>query len=50
LGCDEQQTAQELAATSCHTLGIPPHTWYRSQDGRPIELVPEGKPLRQLVG
>jgi hypothetical protein len=47
---DNPVTPQDLAATIYHTLGIPLHTWYRSQDGRPIELVPEGKPIRQLVG
>jgi hypothetical protein len=47
---DSPVTPQDLAATIYHTLGVPLHTWYRSQDGRPIELVPEGKPIRQLVG
>jgi arylsulfatase A-like enzyme len=47
---DSPVTPQDLAATIYHTLGIPLHTWYRAQDGRPIELVPEGKPIRQLVG
>jgi hypothetical protein len=47
---DSPVTPQDLAATIYHTLGIPLHTWYRAQDGRPIELVPEGKPVRQLVG
>ncbi len=47
---DSPVTPQDLAATIYHALGVPLHTWYRSQDGRPIELVPEGKPIRQLVG
>ncbi len=47
---DSPVTPQDLAATIYHSLGIPLNTWYRSQDGRPIELVPEGKPVRQLVG
>lgn len=47
---DSPATPQDFAATIYHTLGIPLHTWYKSQDGRPIELVPEGKPIRQLVG
>ena len=47
---DNPVTPQDLAATIYHALGIPLHTWYRSQDGRPVELVPEGKPIRQLVG
>src|SRR5262249_17122427 len=41
---------EDLAATVYQALGIPLHTWYRSQDGRPVELVPTGKPVRQLVG
>ncbi len=47
---DSPVTPQDLAATIYHALGIPLHTWYRSQDGRPVELVPEGKPIAQLVG
>jgi hypothetical protein len=46
---DNPVSPQDLAATIYHALGIPLHTWYRSQDGRPIELVPEGKPVRQLI-
>ena len=40
----------DLAATIYTTLGINLHTWYKAQDGRPIELCPEGKPVRDLVG
>jgi uncharacterized protein (DUF1501 family) len=40
---------QDLAATIYHALGIPLNTWYRAQDGRPIELVPTGRPMRQLI-
>jgi uncharacterized protein (DUF1501 family) len=47
---DSPVTPQDLAATIYHTLGIPLHTWYRTQDGRPVELVPEGKSVKQLVG
>jgi Protein of unknown function (DUF1501) len=47
---DSPVTPQDLAATIYYTLGIPLDTWYRSQDGRPIQLIPEGKPVRQLVG
>jgi hypothetical protein len=25
------------------------HTWYKAQDGRPIELCPEGKPIKQIL-
>jgi len=41
---------QDLAATIYHTLGVNLHTWYKAQDGRPIELIPHGKPVRDLVG
>jgi arylsulfatase A-like enzyme len=47
---DAPVTPQDLAATVYHALGIPLHTWYRTLDGRPVELVPEGKPVKQLVG
>jgi uncharacterized protein (DUF1501 family) len=46
---DSPVRPQDLAATIYQALGIPLHTWYRSQDGRPIELVPTGRPIRQLV-
>ncbi|MFO0967025.1 MAG: DUF1501 domain-containing protein [Gemmataceae bacterium] len=47
---DSPVRPQDIAATIYHTLGIPLNTWYRAQDGRPIELVPTGRPVRQLVG
>lgn len=47
---DSPVRPQDIAATIYHTLGVPLHTWYRAQDGRPIELVPTGQPVRQLVG
>jgi uncharacterized protein (DUF1501 family) len=47
---DSPVTPQDVAATIYHALGVPLHTWYKTQDGRPVELVPEGKPVRQLVG
>jgi hypothetical protein len=47
---DSPVTPQDLAATIYHALGVPLNRWYRTADGRPIELVPEGKPVRQLVG
>ncbi len=47
---DNPVTPQDLAATIYTALGVPLHTWYRAQDGRPIELVPEGKPVKQLIG
>ena len=36
---DNPVTPQDLAATIYAALGIPLHTWYHSQDGRPVELV-----------
>jgi hypothetical protein len=47
---DSPVRPQDIAATIYHALGIPLNTWYRSQDGRPIELVPTGRPVRQLIG
>jgi uncharacterized protein (DUF1501 family) len=47
---DNPVSPQDLAATIYTALGIPLHTWYKAQDGRPIELCPEGKPVRQLLG
>ncbi len=46
---DDPVTPQDLAATVYTALGVPLHTWYKTQDGRPIELCPEGKPVRQLI-
>src|SRR5579884_2521150 len=43
---DSPVTPADLAATIYHALGIPLHTWYRTPDGRPIELCPEGKPVK----
>jgi len=47
---DNPVAPEDIAATIYHALGIPLHTWYRAQDGRPIELVPTGRPVRQLIG
>ena len=47
---DSPVTPQDIAATIYHTLGVPLHTWYRNVDGRPIALVPTGRPVRQLIG
>src|SRR5262249_116868 len=41
---------QDLAATISQALGLPLHPWYRAPAGRAIELIPEGRPIRQLVG
>ncbi|MDB5308960.1 MAG: Sulfatase [Gemmataceae bacterium] len=46
---DSPVTPQDLAATIYTVLGVNLHTWYRAQDGRPIELCPEGKPIRELL-
>jgi uncharacterized protein (DUF1501 family) len=47
---DSPVRPQDIAATIYTALGVPLHTWYRSHDGRPIELVPTGRPVRQLIG
>src|SRR5438552_17002305 len=44
---DSPVSPQDLAATIYHALGIPLHTWYPAQDGRPIELVPEAGEKRR---
>jgi uncharacterized protein (DUF1501 family) len=40
---------QDIAATIYTVLGVNLHTWYKAQDGRPIELCPEGKPVKELL-
>jgi uncharacterized protein (DUF1501 family) len=47
---DNPVTPQDLAATIYQALGVPLNRWYKTQDGRPIELIPEGKPVKQLLG
>jgi hypothetical protein len=47
---DNPVTPQDLAATIYHALGVPLNRWYKTQDGRPVELIPEGKPVKQLIG
>ena len=46
---DNPVAPQDIAATIYHVMGINLHTWYKAQDGRPIELCPEGKPVRCLI-
>ncbi len=46
---DTPVTPQDLAATLYQQLGIPLHTRYQTPDGRPVELVPTGKPIRDLL-
>jgi uncharacterized protein (DUF1501 family) len=45
---DTPVSPQDIAATIYRTLGVNLHTWYKAQDGRPIELCPEGKPVKEL--
>lgn len=45
---DTPVSPQDIAATIYRTLGVNLHTWYKAQDGRPIELCPEGKPVQEL--
>jgi uncharacterized protein (DUF1501 family) len=47
---DSPVTPQDIAATIYTALGINLHTHYYSQDGRPVELVPVGRPVQQLIG
>jgi uncharacterized protein (DUF1501 family) len=46
---DQPVGPQDLAATIYTQLGVPLHTWYKAQDGRPIELIPEGKPIKGIA-
>lgn len=46
---DNPVTPADLAATIYTALGVPLHTWFKTADGRPIELCPEGKPVQQLL-
>jgi hypothetical protein len=46
---DNPVTPQDIAATIYTVLGVNLHTWYKAQDGRPIELCPEGKPVKDLL-
>ena len=46
---DTPVSPADIAATIYTTLGINLHTWYKAQDGRPIELCPEGKPVKELL-
>jgi hypothetical protein len=46
---DTPVTPQDVAATIYHALGVPLHSWYKTADGRPVELCPEGRPVSQLV-
>ncbi len=46
---DSPVSPQDLAATIYHALGVPLTRWFKTQDGRPIELLPEGRPVRQLI-
>jgi uncharacterized protein (DUF1501 family) len=47
---DSPVTPADLAATIYTALGVPLDTWYKTADGRPIELCPEGKAVKQLIG
>jgi uncharacterized protein (DUF1501 family) len=46
---DSPVSPQDIAATIYTVLGVNLHTWYKAQDGRPIELCPEGKPVKALL-
>ncbi|HEX4591803.1 MAG TPA: DUF1501 domain-containing protein [Gemmataceae bacterium] len=46
---DSPVAPQDVAATVYHALGVPLHTWFKTADGRPVELCPEGKPVKQLI-
>jgi len=47
---DNPVTPADLAATIYTALGVPLDTWFKTADGRPIQLCPEGRAVRQLIG
>ncbi len=47
---DTPVSPSDIVATIYTVMGVNLHTWYRAQDGRPIELCPDGKPVREIVG
>jgi hypothetical protein len=40
----------DLAATIFTLLGIDPQQMLHTSDGRPIHIIRDGKPIRQLLG
>lgn len=40
---------EDLAATLYRSLGIPLNTTHQTQDGRPIQINYEGRPIRELI-
>ena len=42
-------TPADIAATIYYALGVPLNRRYQAPDGRPIELVSQGRPIRQLI-
>lgn len=46
---DNPVSPQDIAATIYTVMGVKLHTWYKTQDGRPVELCPEGKPVKSLL-
>lgn len=46
---DNPISPQDIAATIYTVLGVNLHAWYKTQDGRPVELCPEGKPVKDLL-
>lgn len=39
----------DLAATIYHLLGVPAGTWFKAPDGRPVQLVTEGRVVKELL-
>jgi len=42
-------TPQDLMATIFHVLGIDPNVQFVNQGGRPVFMVEEGKPIKELI-
>jgi hypothetical protein len=47
---DRPVTPNDFQATLYRYLGVPLDTEFTDQAGRPVPLLPSGKPIRELVG
>jgi hypothetical protein len=39
----------DVLATIYHQLGVPTNDVYRDSTGRPVSILPEGQPIRELI-
>ena len=47
---EHKTSPEDLAATIYHAMGIDPKMMIEMSDGRPIPLVGEGEPIREIFG